>query len=61
MMIQRSPRTCGMSTQKLTNKQTTMLREILVRESGGETPSQHLDSKFAKHDDAIPPPYNKNN
>ena len=27
MIIQRSPWICGMSTQKLTNEQTTMLRE----------------------------------
>ena len=27
MMIQKSPWTCGMSTQNLTNEQTTMLRD----------------------------------
>ena len=42
-MIQTSPWTCGMSTQKLTNEQTTMLRDgIPSLRKGGETPSQHL-------------------
>ena len=46
---------------KRTNNHVMM--EFQVRESGRETPSQHLDSNsmVAKHDAGVPPPYNKNN
>ena len=58
-MIQRSPWTCGMSTQKLTNEQTTMLRDGIpnLQKLWGNT----INFMVAKHDAAVTPPHNKNN
>ena len=52
-MIQRSPWTCGMSTQM--SKQPCRGMEFQGRKSVGETPSHIFQFMFAKHDAAIPP------
>ena len=52
-MIQRSPWTCGMSTQM--SKQPCQGMEFQGCESIGETPSHISQFMFAKHDAAIPP------
>ena len=58
MMIQRSPWTCGMSTQKLTNVEGWNSKFAKVV---GKHHHYIFQFMVAKHDAAITPPHNKNN